>query len=296
LSEVIILKSEYQELLETFSRIPPQFGSDIVRSAKHIAIKINLCDYRPPETGATTRADFLDAFLDWIETHGSHPEIYVVESDASRARPDLIRNWLGITPIIEKHGAMWVNLSKDKWTKKKIKGTKFHHIKVPKTIETSDLLISMAKLKTHSLTTMSGSLKNMYGCIMTSNKIQFHDFLDQAIVDACTAMPPKLSVIDGIIGMGGPKGPVDGVPIHAGVVIAGLDPVAVDAAAARIMGLNPKKIRHLTLAEKARLGKIEFNAVGDGIPKDLPNFEINEIYRSILKVGSTIARKSISWG
>ena len=136
----------------------------------------------------------------------------------------------------------------------------------------------------------------MYGCIMSSNKIKFHDYLDQAIVDACTVMRPQLSVIDGIIGMGGPKGPVDGVPIRADLIVAGLDPVAVDSACATIMGLSPRRIRHLTLAERAGLGSIEFKAAGDGIPAELPDFEVNEIYRSILKVGSTLARRSISWG
>ncbi len=296
MSEVVIVRSEYDRLLEAFAKIFKQTGSDIFQQAGKIAIKINLCDYRPPETGATTHPKFLDAFLDWTDLHAPHSEIYVVESDASRARPDLIRNWLGISSILDKHGAEWVNLSKDKWTRKSIQGLKFHSFKVPETLAHSDLIISMAKLKTHSLTAMSGSLKNMFGCIMTSRKTQFHDFLDEAIVDACTAIRPGFSIVDGIIGMGGPKGPVDGVPIHAGVILAGLDPVGVDAACATILGLNPHHIRHLRCAQAIGLGSMEFTPVPDGIPHQLPNFETNEIYRWILKAASTMQRRSISWG
>jgi uncharacterized protein (DUF362 family) len=295
MSEVVVIKADYTALQNSFSTIFHHIGSDMITQAKQITIKINLCDYRPPESGATTHPVFLDAFLEWVESRNSNAIVSVVESNATRARPDLIRNWLGITQILEKHHAKWVNLSNDKWSRKQISGMRFRSIRVPETITSSDLLISMAKMKTHSLTTISCSLKNMYGCIMSSNKINFHDYLDEAIVDACTAMRPHLSIVDGIIGMGGPKGPVDGVPIRAELIVAGLDPVAVDAASATIMGLNPNHIGHVRKAQEAKIGSMKFNAVPNGLPQKLPNFELNEIYRSILRVAATVQRRTISW-
>lgn len=295
-SPVVILKTGYSQLDDTFSRMFEYVGVNLITRAKRIVIKINLCDYKPPETGAVTHPAFLDAFLGWINGHCGPANIDVVESDATSGRPDMISRWLGIDQIIRRHGAKWVNLSKDTWTRKRVQGLRFSSVKVPDTIARSDLLISMAKMKTHTLTTMSCSLKNQFGCIMFPRKIRFHDALDEAIVDACTAMPPKLAIVDGIVAMGGTKGPIDGVPIHAGLIVAGTDLVAVDAACAAIMGLNPNRIGHLRKAESVGLGSIRFEPLGDGIPDELPDFETDEFYRRILKYAMTLQTRSITWG
>jgi uncharacterized protein (DUF362 family) len=296
MSKVAVINTDYSRLQPAFSRIFGHIGADLLNDARQIAIKINLCDYKPPETGATTHPRFLEAFLQWVNSQDRRPRVYVVESDATQARPDLISRWLGIDQIIKKEGAEWVNLSKDSWSRRKIDGLVFRSLRVPDTILRSDLLISMAKMKTHTLSRISCSLKNQFGCIMFPRKVRFHDFLDEAIVDACTAMKPDLAIVDGIIGMGGPKGPIDGVPIHAGLVVAGEDPVAVDSACARIMGLNPHRIGHLKKAETVGLGSTKFEAVGDGTPLPAVDFETNETYRRILQFATTLQRRSITWG
>jgi uncharacterized protein (DUF362 family) len=295
-SRVAVISAEYSSLGDVFPRMFDLVGKHVLDNAAQIAVKINLCDYKTPETGATTHPLFLAAFLDWIKSEHPGLKVFVVESDASQARPDLISHWLGIDEIINTRGAAWVNLSRDSCTKKLVQGLRFKTVKVPHTILTSDVLISMAKMKTHSLTTISCSVKNQFGCIAYPKKVMFHPFLDEAIVDACAAMRPQFAIVDGIIGMGGPKGPVDGVPIHAGLVVAGMDPVAVDSACAKIMGLNARGIGHLRKAEAAGLGSMEFDVCGDGIPASLPDFETNESYRRVLHLAHTLQRKSISWG
>jgi uncharacterized protein (DUF362 family) len=57
------------------------------------------------------------------------------------------------------------------------------------------------------------------------------------------------AIIDGIVGMDG-EGPTGGNPRSAGLVIAGDDPVACDAVAARIMGFDPGKLRVLERADQ----------------------------------------------
>jgi len=99
--------------------------------------------------------------------------------------------------------------------------------------------ITMAKMKTHSLTKISCALKNQYGCLMEKRKIKFHRFLDDAIMDANLAMRPDFCLVDGIVGLGTARGPVWGIPINARSIVAGSDPVAVDCVCAKIMGLIP---------------------------------------------------------
>jgi len=60
---------------------------------------------------------------------------------------------------------------------------------------------------------------------------------------------PRFNIVDGIIGMEG-NGPVQGVPRKSGVLVFGADPVAVDATAARLMGLEPHQIWYLAQADR----------------------------------------------
>ena len=88
---------------------------------------------------------------------------------------------------------------------------------------------------------------------------KYHPKLGEAIVALNKAMKFDLCIIDGNI--------VSGVqPQRLGLVMASKDPVAIDAAAARIAGVNPKTMKYLKLAAKEGLGNTNF--VESGIPLD----------------------------
>ncbi len=71
---------------------------------------------------------------------------------------------------------------------------------------------------------------------------------------------PNLSVVDGFVGMQG-EGPKHGTPVKLGVVIAGTDPVAVDAVSAAVMGFEPRNVGFLELAHEAGLGVADLDAI-----------------------------------
>ncbi len=76
-----------------------------------------------------------------------------------------------------------------------------------------------------------------------------------------------LSVVDGIIGMEGPYiygWPSEGQPRPTGVVVAGQDPVAVDAICSRIMGFNYTVLRLIT-----NIAKISDHRVGMADPTSI---------------------------
>ena len=70
---------------------------------------------------------------------------------------------------------------------------------------------------------------------------------------AARHLRPHLSIIDGFEGMEG-NGPIHGTPVHLGFALAGTDSVAVDATAARIMGIDPEAIGYLYYCNKYGLG------------------------------------------
>lgn len=78
---------------------------------------------------------------------------------------------------------------------------------------------------------------------------------------------PHVSVVDGFVAMHG-EGPRHGTPIKLGVVVAGTNPVAVDAVCASVMGFDPGSIGYLDYAQTAGLGPIdldEIHIVGDPV-------------------------------
>lgn len=71
---------------------------------------------------------------------------------------------------------------------------------------------------------------------------------------------PRISLVDGFTGMHG-QGPRLGTALRLGTVIAGTDPVAVDAVAAAIMGFDPLDVAYLRRAQAAGLGVADLAAI-----------------------------------
>ena len=128
-----------------------------------------------------------------------------------------------------------------------------HNLKIPELFRKPHFLISVGKLKTHTLCGFSGTLKNLYGCNPEPFKAKYHYRLHEAIADIASAFRADFSMIDSIIAMEG-QGPVSGTPVRLNKIIAGRDPVAVDSCIARLIGINPHKIDYIRLSEKAGLG------------------------------------------
>jgi len=288
LSIVGLTKSSYSEIHRKITLAIERGGGIDLDSDDSVIIKVNLCNFKTPDTGAVTHPIFLDSVLSYLGSLSKKLNISIVESDATVSRPDKLIDWLGLRTIIAKHGVNWVNLTKDKLIKKRIRGRFFHEIEIPKIIEDSDYLITMAKLKTHTITKISCCLKNQFGCIPYPKKNEFHRVLDDVIVDACLAMKPDFCIVDGILGMGGVKGPDLGIPIKSNAVVTGKDPVSVDSVCAKIMGFNPYFIGHLRKAEKAGVGQISSKIVGEEIAQIKKDFEFNHLYACII-------RQILSW-
>jgi uncharacterized protein (DUF362 family) len=105
----------------------------------------------------------------------------------------------------------------------------------------SDGLVSLAKLKTHALTGLTGVIKNLFGVIPGPRKAIYHsNYPDRAmfcqmLVDIASYLKPRLHVLDAVIAMEG-NGPRSGDPRKVGAILISTDPVAVDAAAAWLVG------------------------------------------------------------
>ena len=281
---ISIVRSGYDHVYTNLRRAIHLGGGLKVKDHESVVIKINLCDFRTPETGAITHPIFLEAVLRYLRENYQGLKIYVVESDATVARPDLFIRWFGFLPILQKWSAVWCNLSKEKTVTKNINGLYFQKLDVPQIFE-DNYFITLPKMKTSSVTKISCALKNQFGCIPTRRKIVFHPKIDDVIADANLAMRPNFCIVDGIIGMGGSQGPAFGVPLPAHVIVAGGDPVAVDTVCARIMGFNPLFIGHIQTAAKSNVGSTQYEVLGNQIKEVKANFRWSVLEAFIIKIG-----------
>jgi len=257
-------------------------------SGSLVAIKINLCFFRSFETGATTDPRILVALLKVLKDYQKGLRVKVFESDATATKADLLFRWLGIKDVCEKYEADVVNISKEPFVRRFVeKAGLLRNQKIPRLLDEADLFITLAKMKTHSLTKISCALKNQYGCILEKNKSKYHKCLDQVIVDVNCGMRSDISIVDGVIAMEGVNGPVYGKPRIFNKLLCSFDPVAVDAASAFLMGFTPHKIKHLKMAQKVGLGTLDFR-FGEDFQIKRENFDFSWIEEVYIKLGNRI--------
>ena len=241
---------------ESLGLIDYKFSKDI----HNIVIKPNLCYYWDYSTGQTTNPRFIAELIELInESLSKHVNISIVESDASAMICKYAFRMLGYEKLAEKYNVKLVNLSKESCNPVQVTvGEKVFRFMVPKIILEADLKINVPKIKyTMRGIELTCALKNIYGCNPYPKKFKYHGILAETIVALNKIMRFDLCIIDGYI--------VSGIhPRKLGLVMAGQDPVAIDAAAAEIAGLNPKKIKYLQLAEKEGIGRISY------IPRGVP--------------------------
>jgi uncharacterized protein (DUF362 family)/Pyruvate/2-oxoacid:ferredoxin oxidoreductase delta subunit len=105
-------------------------------------------------------------------------------------------------------------------------------------------LVSLCKLKTHQLTRLTGAVKNQFGCVPGRLKAEYHiklpdpcDFA-KMLVTITLYLRPRLYIMDGITAMEG-NGPRSGSPVQMNALLLSTDPIALDATACRMIGLDP---------------------------------------------------------
>lgn len=256
--EVYVTKIEEENYEKAMSILFDNITIKTNKPIEKICVKINLCDYRLPSSGATTDYRILGALLKVLRLNFADASIYILENDASGTNADDLFSLLDISETAKRYSCETVNLAKGEWITKKINGRYFDSIEVPKIIEDCDLFINHPKLKTHSLTKVTVSLKNMYGCLRPKYKAKYHGKIDDVIIDINKAIRCDCCIVDGNICLEGIEGPTYGTPKKCGLLIGGTDIVSVDSFCAKLMGFNPWFVPHIRKAHFSGLGSINY--------------------------------------
>jgi len=231
-----------------------------------IVLKPNLVVASPPENGATTHPEIVEAIIIYLRNNG-YKHISIVESSwvgESTARAFKAH---GYDKFVKEHGVTLVDVKKDRYEAITMHG---FPIEISKTILDADYLINLPVLKGHCQTTITCALKNMKGCISDPSKRQFHTWgLHKPIAALNAIRKADLVIVDSI------NGDLDfeegGNPVQTNRMFAGLDSVLIDTFGASLMGYSVHEIPYLTQAENYGVGTTDlFKLNYRTLNKDLP--------------------------
>jgi uncharacterized protein (DUF362 family) len=266
-----------ENLYDLVRRIVADHRLDV--RGKRVVLKPNLVEF---EEGAAinTNPKLVHAALEAFRAAGA-AEVRIAEGPGHRRVTLDLAESAGYFSTISKFESLFTDLNLDEITQVRLRGprSKLASVYLPNTVLGCDLLISMPKLKTHHWVGATLSMKNLFGVVpggvygWPKNVLHWAG-IDETIADLHALFPRAFSIVDGIAGMEG-NGPIQGSPRAAGVIVAGADPVAVDATCCRIMRIDPLKIGYLRLsAEEARLREEAIPQSGESIASVAGPFEL----------------------
>ena len=235
-----------------------------------ILIKPNYVTDDLPSTGITVDPAIVAGIVAYLQEHGFN-NIIVGEGGMTMYDMPSVFEKVGLIGALRPYGIAPVDLNSDDMVEATIDGaTSLKKVTVAKTYLEADAIISVSKLKVHSLADVTLCMKNMMGGLKPKNIM--HSRIHEKIVDLNRRFSPRLSIIDGIIGNLCHETICS--PVEFNVIAGGTDVVAVDSVGAYILGYEPTDVEYLVRAKDAGLGVCDLKNI-EIVGDDLEGSSVN---------------------
>ncbi|NLV72658.1 MAG: DUF362 domain-containing protein [Actinobacteria bacterium] len=232
-----------------------------VRPGERIGLKPNILMGTPPEMAIATHPVVVGAVALAVKEAGGSP--VVVESPGTgvaHARLPIERAFrkAGYVEAAERYG-FELSVETDWEMVSNPDAVLAKRIELISSVRQVDGVINLPKFKTHMFMTFTGATKNLFGVIPGLNKAAYHARLDDPrrfadmLLDVAYFVRPRLNILDGILALEGDGPGTGGKPRHLGLMLAGVDPVAVDVACCRIVGIGTGAVPVLVAARERGL-------------------------------------------
>lgn len=258
MSRVAIVKGS--DPVETTVKALGLIEADVVKAlsvAKPVLIKPNYINSKSPSTGITTDGRVVEGIVKFLRDH-NFKEVSIGEGSGFGETFEAFKE-AGLDAVAERWGVRLIDLNRDEFVEVNPPDPlSLKKVRVAKTAVESQI-ISVPKLKLHRIATVTLSLKNMMGALASKGTMHAGLSLSENIADLASLLKPRLSVVDGIIAGEGHE--TSGNPVEMDLVIAGTDPVAVDAVGSEVMGVRSSDVKHLVFAEKKGLGTCNLDQI-----------------------------------
>jgi len=221
-----------------------------IKPDQKVLLKPNLFAAMPPDRAQTTHPNLVGALCSLVEEMGAHA--FVGDNPVFG-----FRNWTyrrtGMTQVQFETGAHLVDLSQTE-ERSFPEGRMARRFLLPTNFTDFDCILSLPKLKAHTLMGISAAVKNSYGLVHgKGQRKRLHlrhadaDDFAQMLLDLNTLVQPDLVATDAVIASDG-EGPRKGRPKYVGALIMGADALAVDFVLAKIVDISPQRIGTLAVA------------------------------------------------
>jgi uncharacterized protein (DUF362 family) len=236
-------------------------GTFITKGQK-VLVKPNIGWDRTPEFAANTNPALVGRIVEHCFRAGAK-EVYVFDHTCD--------NWMncyknsGIEWSAKQAGAKMVPGNSETYYQKiEIPGAeRLKSLKVHELLLETDVFINVPVVKNHNSTRLTAGMKNMMGVVWDRGFWHSND-LNQCIADyALFEKKPALNIIDchNVMVKNGPQGVSKEDVVLMKSLIITHDWVAGDAAAAKMLSLEPEKVEYLPIAHKMGLGNMKLETL-----------------------------------
>ena len=255
---------DYKSLKIIVFDIIDALGEDFIQQGARILIKPNLLLPASPEKAILTHPLIVKAVAEYVLEKGGH--VQISDSPASGSFSKVLKEGK-YKKVFE---GMDVVFKEFKETVKVDIGAPFGKIDIAKDAVEADLVINIAKLKTHAQMLLTLGVKNLFGCIVGFEKPEWHfragidrEIFAKLLVQIYEAVKPSLTILDGILSMEGDGPGKSGIPRQTGVIAGSRSALAVDQAVCSMLGLERNLLPTNRAAKELGLIDEEIYVTGD---------------------------------
>lgn len=250
-----------------------------VKKGMRVLIKPNFLFATSPDKTVNTHPTIIKAVVDLVIEHGGIPRIGDNPGLGSLAK---VVQKSGLSEFINQE--FFLSDFSQYILTQTPKDYTFEEFRIAREILDADLVINLPKLKTHGYMLLTLGIKNLFGCLSKHERIQWHlraginrHFFATMLLELYSIIGPGLTIVDGVIGMEG-NGPRSGTPRNIGVIISGIDCLAIDTVICNILNINSQNLHTIKVAEGRGMGKTsysEINVVGEKLNQiKINNFQL----------------------
>lgn len=226
-----------------------------LRGVKQLLIKPNLVEALPPPI--TTPVGLVAALVEWLRAERPRLKIIIGEgTGATTYETDHCFRELGYAELAARQKLELVDLNHAPLVElANADCRRWPEMRLPKLLF-EGFLVSVPVLKAHSLASVTLTMKNMMGTAPPAHyqrgghwkKAAFHTRMQEAVFDLNRYRTPDFTLLDATVGMRKAHlwGPTCDPPPNR--VVAGYDPVAIDAFGAELLGRDWRQIGHIRMA------------------------------------------------
>jgi uncharacterized protein (DUF362 family) len=230
-----------------------------VKKGQKVVVKPNIGWDVGPERAGNTNPKLIEEIVKQCYTAGAK-EVVVFDNTCD--------NWVrsyknsGIETAVKNAGGKIVpGNTEGYYHPVSVQGAKnLTNAKVHELILESDVFINVPILKSHGSTKLTMSMKNMMGVVWDRREWHKND-LHQCIADFAAYRKPDLNIMDAyyVMKRNGPRGVSEEDVVTMKSLLISSDMVTIDAAGAKLFGIDPADVRYIQIAEEQKVGRAKLD-------------------------------------